>query len=167
MLRQQELAFIKAISTLKLSPALIRELRLAMSRRKKTLVVFAGSRSTAPGEGAGAPSDHRYSSRTSTKPTSWQDNATHPSQQAGAQRLANGARLCPRVQSRAKRLLPAAGNSVSPRMGRRTRLFWPGPSLRFSQVRRSSPQPWVQTCPNPLSHPRQPIGACLTTCSGL
>jgi hypothetical protein len=56
MLRQEELAFfIKAISTLQLSPAVLRELRTALSRRKKKPVVPAGSRSTAPGGGAGAP----------------------------------------------------------------------------------------------------------------
>jgi hypothetical protein len=31
MLRQEELAFIKAISTLQLSPVLLRELRMALS----------------------------------------------------------------------------------------------------------------------------------------
>jgi DNA-binding HxlR family transcriptional regulator len=35
MLRQEELAFIKAISTLQLSPALLRELRMALLHRKK------------------------------------------------------------------------------------------------------------------------------------
>jgi hypothetical protein len=33
-------------------------------------------------------------------------------------------------------------------------------------VGRSSPQPWVRTCSNPLFHRRQPIGACLATCPG-
>jgi hypothetical protein len=55
MLRQEELAFIKAISTFQLSPAVPKELRTALSRRKKKPVVPAGSRSTAPGGGAGAP----------------------------------------------------------------------------------------------------------------
>jgi hypothetical protein len=36
MLRQEELTFIKAISTLQLSPAIIKELRMALSRRKKS-----------------------------------------------------------------------------------------------------------------------------------
>jgi len=54
MLRQEELAFIKAISTLQLSPALLKELRLAMSRRKKKPAVPAGSRSTTSGRGARA-----------------------------------------------------------------------------------------------------------------
>jgi hypothetical protein len=55
MLRQEELACLKAISTSQLSPAVLRELRTALSRRKKKPVVPAGSRSTAPGGGTGVP----------------------------------------------------------------------------------------------------------------
>ena len=29
------------------------------------------------------------------------------------------------------------------------------------------PTPWIRTGPNPVSHPTQPTGACLATCSGL
>ena len=77
-------------------------------------------------------------------------------------------RFCPRInQSWAKKLLPAAGNPDHPGEGRRTRLYSPGPSSRLSQVGRSSPQTWIRTCPNPMSHPRQPTGACLATCPGL
>ena len=47
ILRQEELVFIKAISTLQLYPAILKELRMALSRRKKKSVVPAGSRSTA------------------------------------------------------------------------------------------------------------------------
>ena len=54
MLRQEDLAFIKAISTLQLSPAIHKELSMALSRKKKKSVP-AGSRSTAPGGGARAP----------------------------------------------------------------------------------------------------------------
>jgi hypothetical protein len=49
MLRQEELVFIKAISTLQVSPAILKEVRMALSRRKKKPAVPAGSRSTAPG----------------------------------------------------------------------------------------------------------------------
>jgi hypothetical protein len=54
LLRQEELAFIKAISTLQVSPAILKEVRMALSRRKKPAVP-AVSRSTAKGRGAGAP----------------------------------------------------------------------------------------------------------------
>jgi len=45
LLRQEELAF-KAISTLQLSLALLRELMMALSSRKKKPVVLAGRRGT-------------------------------------------------------------------------------------------------------------------------
>jgi hypothetical protein len=54
MLRQEEVAFIKAISTLQLSLALLGELRMALTRRKKKPAVAAGSRSTASLVGARA-----------------------------------------------------------------------------------------------------------------
>ena len=53
MLRQEELAFVKAISTLQLSPAILKELRMALSRRKKKPVVPAGIRSTTSASGQG------------------------------------------------------------------------------------------------------------------
>jgi hypothetical protein len=87
---------------LPLSPAILKELRMALSNRKKSAVP-AGIRSIAPGGRAGAPNDHQASLRASAKPTSWQARANHPSAQTGAQRLAKCPRLCPRVhrQSRA------------------------------------------------------------------
>jgi hypothetical protein len=53
MLRQEELAFIKAINTLQLSPALLRGLRIPLLRRKKAEVA-ARSRSTTCTDGATA-----------------------------------------------------------------------------------------------------------------
>ena len=58
MLKQDELAFMKAISTLHVSPALLKELRLAMARRKKPSVP-AGKRSTTTGSGTRATSTAR------------------------------------------------------------------------------------------------------------
>ena len=49
MLRQDELAFMKAISTLQVLPALLKELQLAMVWRKKKPAVPAGRRSTTSG----------------------------------------------------------------------------------------------------------------------
>jgi len=48
MLKQDELAFIKAVSTMQPSPALLKELRtaLASSKKKRKTVVAAGSRGT-------------------------------------------------------------------------------------------------------------------------
>jgi hypothetical protein len=55
MLRQEELAFLKAMSTLQLSPVILRELKLAVSRQKKKPAVLTGSRGTTSGGGARAP----------------------------------------------------------------------------------------------------------------
>jgi hypothetical protein len=55
LLRQEELAFVKALSTFQVSPAVLKELRMALSRKKKRPAVPAGSRSTAPRGCAGAP----------------------------------------------------------------------------------------------------------------
>jgi hypothetical protein len=55
MRRQKELAFLKAMSTRPLSSVILRELKLAMSRRKKKPAVLAGSRGTTSGGGARAP----------------------------------------------------------------------------------------------------------------
>jgi hypothetical protein len=87
--------------------------------RKKLPVVPAWGRSTAPLVRAEAPNDHQDCSWATVKPTSWLARATHPSPQTGSQRLAKGPRLCPRTkrQSRANKLLCAAGNSVRPRVG--------------------------------------------------
>jgi hypothetical protein len=49
MLRRNEVAFIKALSTMKPSPALLKELRLAVTTRRKKTTVLVGIRSTTPG----------------------------------------------------------------------------------------------------------------------
>jgi len=58
MLRQDELAFIKALSTFQVSPTVLKELTMALSRRKKRLLVPAGSRNTFPAGGANSPNVH-------------------------------------------------------------------------------------------------------------
>ena len=51
MLRQDEIAFVKAISSFQMSSILLKELRLAMARRKKRPAVPARRRSTPSGSG--------------------------------------------------------------------------------------------------------------------
>ena len=60
ILRQKDLAFIKAISTLQPSPALLRELRtaLALSKKKRKMVVSAGSHGTTLSGGHKASQDY-------------------------------------------------------------------------------------------------------------
>ena len=170
MLRQEKLEFVKDISTLQLSPTLLKELKMAPSSWKKNnnnTAVSAGSRSTAPGGGPKA-CQRSSSQHTGKRKANELASSGESSPPTGAQNLALGPRLCPRShQSQAKYLLSAAGNSRYPREGRCTRLYWPDQWPSFSQVASSSPQPWILTFPNPLSHPKQPIGACLATCPGL
>ena len=64
-LRQEDLAFIKAVSTLQLSLALLRELRMVMSRRKKKPVMSGVSRGTTSRGGTRA--DNPVSSWASAK----------------------------------------------------------------------------------------------------
>jgi len=68
MLRQEELAFVKAISTMQLSSVILKELRMALSRRKKKPVVPAGIHSTLSASGARATNVYRVCSRASAKP---------------------------------------------------------------------------------------------------
>jgi len=67
MIRQEELAFIKAISTMQLSQAILKELRMAMFRRKKKPAVPVGIHSTITTSGARALNVY---SRANAKPTS-------------------------------------------------------------------------------------------------
>jgi hypothetical protein len=55
MLRQGELAFIKALSTFQVYPAVLKELRMALSRRKKKPLLPAGIRSIMPAGRARVP----------------------------------------------------------------------------------------------------------------
>ena len=55
MLRQEELVFVKSISKMQVSPHILKELRMDLSRRKKKPVVPAGIRSTTSASGARAP----------------------------------------------------------------------------------------------------------------
>jgi len=70
MLRQEELAFVKVVSTMQLYLAILKELRMALSRRKKKPVVPAGIRSNTSASGARAHNFYRVYLRASTKPTS-------------------------------------------------------------------------------------------------
>ena len=163
MLRQVELAFFKAISTLQLSPAILKELRMALCRRKKKSAVPAGSRSTATGGGAGAPQRTSGELAGKRKANDWKARATRPSQQTGAQRLVKGPRLCPRVNRQSQQAASCSRQLGPPEGGSTYAFVLAGSFVPFQQVGRSSPQPWIQTRLNPRSLRRQSIGACLVT----
>jgi hypothetical protein len=117
-LTQEELAFIKAISNLQLSPSVLKELRTTFFP-KESQWCQQGAAAPRQREEPEPPNDHRDSSRASAKPTNWLPRATHPSPETGAQLLAKDPRLCPQVQrqSRENKLLRAAGNSVRRMVG--------------------------------------------------
>jgi hypothetical protein len=117
MLRQEELAFIKVLPNFQVSAAVLKELRMALSRKKR-LAVPAGSSSTAPVGWAGA----QTTIRTARRQAKANELASSGDSSEPANRRAepsDGPRLCPRMhrQSRLNKLLRAAGNSVRPRVG--------------------------------------------------
>ena len=133
LLRQDVLAVRKALSSLQDSPALLKELRLAMARRKKELEVRAGRRSITSGSGY-IVSQQLAGKRKTNEPAS-SGNSKEPTNR----RLAPGAgsvSLSATSAVRANKLLPAAGNTDNPGDGQLTRMHWPGPSPHLSQVGR-------------------------------
>ena len=57
---------------------------------------------------------------------------------------------------------------AGPSGGRATyTMYCPGPSHRLSKLGHSNPQSWIRTRRNPVSQPRQRIGAWQATCPGL
>ena len=163
-LRQDELAFLKVISSFKVSPALLKELCLTMARRKKKPAVPTGRRSTPSGNGTSAPQQltgKRKANELASSGYSMQPANRRPA-------LSAGSLLCPRTKHPRENKLPlAAGNPDQTGWGLRTWLYCTGPSPHLSQVGRSSPLSWIRTCPNPVSRWRHPKGACLRTCPGL
>jgi len=65
------ISLFKAISTIQLTPAILKELRMALSRRKKKPVVPAGIRSTTSAVGVRFPYVYRVCSRASAKLTNY------------------------------------------------------------------------------------------------
>ena len=163
MLRQDELAFIKAISTLQLSPALLKELRLSMSRTKKKPAMPAASRSTC-GRAAQRPSSQLADKRKTIELVSSGDSM-EPANRCPAPGAGSAPLPAHSCHGRTSCCRQPATRAI--RGGATYTRYCPGPSPRLSKVGRSNPQPWFRTRPNPVSEPRQPIGACLATCPGL
>jgi hypothetical protein len=66
---QKALAFIKAIPTLQLSPALLKELRMDLSSRKKGHWSLPGAAEPLPVAGSKPPNGHSARTRASAKQT--------------------------------------------------------------------------------------------------
>jgi len=164
MLTQDELAFIKAIYTFQMSPALLKELRLAMARRKKKPAVPAGKRSTTSGSG------------------------TRASQQLAGKRKANELGSSGDYMEPAnRRPAPGAGSMPLPANSTVTGeeaaagSWQPGPSgggAMYAAVLAGPVAPSQPSGPlkptaidsdpsEPGAQWRPPIGACLVTCPGL
>jgi len=101
MLKQDELAFIKALSTL-------HRRMVTPQRKKKTPTVSAGRRSAPSGSVSRA--SNRITGKRKAK--SFPARATLRSQPTGAQQLELGPSLCPPTSATGNKLLPAAGNPV-------------------------------------------------------
>ena len=133
MLREDELAFIKAISTFQMSQALLKELRLAMARRKRKPAVPAGKRSTT--SGSGARSSQQLVGKRKANELASTGDPMEPAHRR-SEPTAWSAPLPRTHQSWANKLLTAAGNPDHPWEGQRTRLYWLRPSPRISQMGR-------------------------------
>ena len=72
MLRQNELAFMKAISTLQVTPALVMELWLAMAQRKKKPAVPAGT------SGSGTRATHQLTGKRNANDLGSSGNSMEP-----------------------------------------------------------------------------------------
>ena len=114
MLRQDELAFLKAISTFQMSPALLKELRMIMAQKKKRPSVLAGRRSTTTGSGSSASQQLAGKRKASELASS--GNSMEPANS----RPAPGVESLPLPATpavRANKLPLAAGNPIHPGWG--------------------------------------------------
>ena len=118
MRRQEELAFVKAISTMQLSPAILKELRMALSRRKKMTVVPAGIRSTTSASGARAP--HRLPSLLAGKRKASELASLGDSSEPANRRPAPGAGSAPLPAVMGEHAASCSWHLVSPEEGGET-----------------------------------------------
>jgi hypothetical protein len=171
MLRQEELAFIKAPSTMQPSPALLKEIwtALASSKKKRKTAVSAGSRGTTL---SGAPKAFQ-----------------HPPSLSAGKRKANELVSSDGSTQTAKRRRPRAGAACAPlpvftsvtseqanlgswqlappEDGVTYAAALAGPVAPSQPSGSLKPTSIDSDMSKPMSRPRQPIGACLVTCPGL
>jgi len=163
MLKQEELTFINAISTVQLSPT---GWHCLEGRSSQWCLLRAGAPRLEVW--LGPPSDHLVSSRASAKSTNWQARATclRPQQEPSIWSLA--APLHATSPAVTGDQTPFGSRQLgTPDGGVTYAAVLACPVARFRQVGHLGPQLWDQTCPNPLSRQGHRIGACLATCSSL
>ena len=143
--RQEELAFIKAISKLQLFPAFLKKLRMALSRRKKKKkkpVVPLGSRSITPG--GGSMSSQRPFRQLAGKRKATTLASSGDSPEPAKRHIAPGAGSAPlpATSSEVTGEIAAVGSRqlVPPDVGLIYAAELPASSPRFRQMCRSSPQ---------------------------
>ena len=166
MLRQEELTFFKAFSTMQLSPAILKEQRMAMYRRKKKPAVPVGIHSTISTIGPRVPQCLLAGRRKAKELTSSGDSSEpatrRPAPDAGSAPLP--ANLS---EATGEHAASCCRHLVSPEGWEMYATVYAGFAAPHQPSGPSSPQAWIQTRLNPLSRPRQSIGACLSTCPGL
>jgi hypothetical protein len=157
---QEELAFFKALSTLQISPAILKELRTALASSKKRTLGSAGSRGTKL-----RPPSLNVGKR-KAKELVGSGGTTEP----GNRRPEPGACSAP---------LPAFISVTGEQAASGSRQLGPpeggvtyaavvaGPVAPSQPSGSLKPTPMESDMSNPLSRPNQPIGACLATCPGL
>ena len=95
MLSQEELAIIKAVFTLHLSPSLIREMRMAVCRGKKKPIELEGSR----GITSGAPTGKRKTNQVASSSESFE-----PLKTATSDYRCDGTSACDIIDSQRRKI---------------------------------------------------------------
>jgi hypothetical protein len=142
---------------------------MALSSRRKEPVVSAGSRSTAPGgefKASQRPSGQHGGKRKANELASLGDSFEpanrHPGPGAVSALLPANASAVTGEQPASSSLQlgpPEGGITYAAELARTVAPIQPSGSLK--------PTVTGSDLPNPLSHPRQPTGACLATCAGI
>jgi hypothetical protein len=151
MLKQKEVAFLKAISAVRQSPALLRELRkaLAASREKRAVAVR---------KAVDLPGRLHAGRRARGRPAKWAWVPPENLQRVDLlRRSPPGAARAPLLLRR-DRLSRAARSHRDQRKPR-----WRPGELLCRKVNRLSLQPWSRTCPTQLPPRRHLTGACRKT----
>jgi len=135
-----------------------------MARSKKKTAVPAGRRSTTSGSGTTA--SQRHAGRRKANELASSGDSTEPANR----RPAPGAGSAPLPASSSVTDERATHGSRQPGpsgVGATYKAVLAGPAAPSQLSGPTSPQPWIRNRPNPVSQWRHPIGARLTTCTGL